>query len=257
MSESNENSSRPVEVTAKQGGTTELAGKTRLELKELLPRIDQQFEDRLDTLKQFGFLTEDGKAKEGDVRPPSFEKAMNTFTPEELEIASHFQRPILLLIPETSLEAKVEALDSFKGNVQKYTRVPSEFKETDSGSKKITGWRAVIIEGAREMEVYEDDNIKDKLKERLENRKAKKKDTFLKGMDRHKYIMLTMEAMKNGDLIDQNNWTILEDDEASKGFMIPGAHVFDDELVFISIHPESVIGHSRFRSSVGGNVLLT
>ena len=60
--------------------------------------LEAQYVERIETLEHYSFLTENGEAKEGDVQPPSFKKAMSTFKLEELEIASHFQKPTLLLL---------------------------------------------------------------------------------------------------------------------------------------------------------------
>ena len=221
-------------------------------------KLEPQYDERLETLKYYGFLDKNGKAKKGDVPPPSVEKAMSAFKPEELEIASSFQKPTLLLIPETSFAAKVRALDTHKQGIQKKdTYVHDNYTRTDSGSHKITGWRAVIVDGAQEMEAYEGDNLDLIFDKRIKNRKTARKPGE-KGMDRHRYALLMMEAIKNGDPVDKELYTLLDDDPALSDSYVPGARFLPDSrgVYFYVYHSDRVDGSARFRSSVGGDVLL-
>jgi len=221
-------------------------------------KLEPQYDERLETLKHYGFLDKNGKAKKGDVPPPSVEKAMSAFKPEELEIASSFQKPTLLLIPETSFAAKVKALDSHKQGMQKNdTFADKIFTNTDSGSDKITGWRAVIVDGAEKMKAYEGDQLDLSFDKRIKNRKVARKPGE-KGMDRHRYALLMMEAIRNENPIDQQLYTLLDDDPALSHSYVPGANTYPDyrEVRFSASDPGAVNGRARFRSSVGGDVLL-
>jgi len=218
--------------------------------------LEVQYSECFDTLKHYGFLTENGKARKGDIKPPSFEKVMSAFRPEELEIASRFQKPTLLLIPETSFASKVKALDAHKqGMQQNNTYVDTIY--TDSGFDKITGWRAVIVDGARVMEAYEGDDPDLRFDERIKNRKAARRPGE-KGMDRHRYALLMMEAIRNGNPIDQKLFTLLEDDPALSDSLIPiaGFRKHDCSIFFRLNGLKNVHGYAQLRSSVGGDVLL-
>ena len=228
---------------------------------EIIHRLDleAQYGERLNTLKHYGFLAESGEAREGDIQPPTFEKAMSAFTPQELEIASYFQKPTLLLIPETSFAAKIHALDAHKQGMQKNdTYIDEIYTDSDSGSDKITGWRAVIADGARVMGCYEDDKLDLRLDKRIEQRRATRKPGE-KGMDRHRYVLLMMEATKSGNPVDKELFTLLDDDSALSGSDMPYAG-FDDPddrgVCFGGSYPDDVDVNARFRSSVGGDVLL-
>jgi hypothetical protein len=221
--------------------------------------LEAQYGARLDTLKHYGFLNESGEAKKGDIQKPSFEKAMSTFKPEELEVASHFQEPTLLLVPETSFDAKVKALDAHKQGVQEIdTYVDEIYSKTDSGSDKITGWRAVIVDGAQEMKTYEGDDLDLRFDKRIAARKATRKKGE-RGMDRHRYVLLMMEAVKNGDPVDKEFYTLLDDDSALSDSYVPSASFRpgDRGVVFSGFRPVIVYGRARFRASVGGDVLLS
>lgn len=224
--------------------------------------LEAQFGERFNTLKHYGFLTENGEAKEGDIQSPSFEKAMSAFKPEELEIASNFQKPTLLLIPETSFEAKVKAMDTHKQGMQENDTYVNEIytdSDSDSGSDKITGWRAVIVDGAQEMEAYEGDKLDLRFDKRIEARKASRKSGE-KGMDRHRYALLMMEAIRNGNPVDKGLYTLLDDDPAlSDSSYVPFADFIPDSrrVGFGAFLPDCVSVNARLRSSVGGDVLLS
>ncbi len=248
------------------------------------PELETQYGERLDTLKHYGFLTESGEVKEGDVACPFFEKAMSTFKPEELEIASHFQKPTLLLIPETSFAAKVKALDAQKKNysntfqllrakvmtlllslkinrqgMQKNdTYVNEIYTDSDSGSDKIIGWCAVIVDGAQEMEAYEGDKLDSGFDERIRNRKETRKSGE-KGMDRHRYALLMMEAIRNGNPVDKESYTLLDDDPALSPSDVPGANFNPNSrrVRFSRFRSGNVSGGAQFRSSVGGDALIS
>jgi len=227
------------------------------EVKKL--KLKSQYSERLITLQHYGFLAEAGKSKEGDVTVPSYEKAMSTFKPEELEIASRFQKPVLLLVPETSFAAKVKALDAHKQGIQEGdTYVNDIYTDSDSGSEKITGWRVFIVDGAQEMETYEGDNLDLRFDKRIKNRKTARKPDE-KGMDRHRYALLMMEAIKNGDPVDKRLYILLDDDPALSASYVPRA-LFGLGVRGVSFgcnNPDLITDNARFRSSVGGDVFLT
>ena len=227
-------------------------------VKEL--ELETQYGERLNTLKHYGFLDEQGEAKEGDIKAPTYEEAMATLKPEELEIASRFQKPTLLLIPETSFAAKVKAMDAHKQGLQENdTYVNEIYGKTDSGSDKITGWRVVIVDGAQEMEVYDGDKLDLRFDKRIEARKGARKEGE-KGMDRHRYALLMMEAIRNGDPVDKELCTSLDDDPALSDSYAPSASFVPDLRRVVSFtwdDPVDLCGDVRFRSSVGGDVLLS
>jgi hypothetical protein len=233
--------------------------------------LETQYGERLDTLKHYDFLNENGEANEGNAACPSFEKAMSTFKLKELKIASHFQKPTLLLIPETSFDAKIKALDTHKQGMQENeTRINKVYSETDSGSDKITGWRAVIVDGAQEMEAYKGDSLDLRFDKRIKNRKAARKPGE-KGMDRHKCALLMMEIFKDSDPIDKKFYTLLDDDPvllldddpalSDFGTVVSGVpsasfNSHDHNVHFNWYGPNDVYNGARFRSSVGGDDVL-
>ncbi len=224
-----------------------------------------QYKECLNTLKCYGFLAENGEVKEGDIQSPSFEKAMGTFKAEELKIASSFQKPVLLIIPETSFDAKVKALDAHRQGLQKSpTYVSKEFIDSDSGSERITGWRAIIVDGIQRAEVYEGDQRDLRINDRIKARKdARRKGE--KGMDRHRYALLMMVTIRNGNPVDDTDtgsYTLLDDDPALSDTSIPygvfyrNVHHEIANSRFECSYPVHFSDYARYRSSVGGDILI-
>lgn len=221
-------------------------------------KLQEQYDERLNTLKHYGFLREKPDS-EGPTDTPSFAQTMQSFSPEELEVASHFQKPVLLLIPETSFASKVKALDTGQHEIlYDETFVDSNFTEPDTDSDQTAGWRAVIVDGSDQMEAYVGDELNLRFEERLKRRKAARKSGE-KGMDRHRYTLLMLEAIRNGQPIDQGCFTLLDDDPALSSSGVPYAD-FDTgyhEVDFYWGSPGRIDKKARFRSSVGGDKLIS
>jgi len=234
------------------------SSKTAPETSEFIEQLNlrEQYSDCLKTLSFYGFLGENGEMREGDAPHPTFEKAMAVFTPEMLELAATFQEPTLLLVPETSFAVKVNAIDAKKTMEGQIGTYQSDlYKKTDTGSEKITGWKAVIVDGAKEMGLKEGDDVKQRFDKRIEARKAVRKHDE-KGMERHAYALLMMESLRKGEPIDKGTYTLLDDDPALSASDVPDAGWDDDRVRFFALPPGGVGGHARLRSAVGGVVLF-
>jgi len=215
-----------------------------------------QYGKRLETLKFFGFLGKNGKTKEGDAPFPPIEKAIDSFTPEELVVAKDFQEPTLLLIPETSFATKVAAIDGHTTMEDQINTFGVDiFTKSDSGTKRISGWKIVIVDGANEMEPKKGDDTKLEYGKRIEKRK-KDRNPVEKGMERHAYALLMMESLRNGEPIDKDTYTLLDDDHVLSASGVPYGS-WDHELMsFFMGNPRLSSVNARLRSSVGENVLL-
>ncbi len=218
--------------------------------------LEKQYDECLLTLSEFGFSLSENL--EGNAPVPFFEGVVKTFTPEQLELAVTFQEPTLLLVPETSFAAKVEVIDTNKTmEGQTDTLVEDPYKESDSGSEKVTGWKAVIVDGAREMKIKEGDDVELELLDRVKNRMDARRQGE-KGMDRHAYAMLMMESLSRGEPIDKGeHMTLLDDDPAVSSLHVPCVDWnADEKRADFRDMQNFEYGYVRFRSSVGGDVLL-
>ncbi len=214
----------------------------------------KQYNEHLKTLMEFGLYG----GREGEALPPLFTEIIETFTLEQLELATTFQEPTLLLVPENSFESKVKAMDNHKIiEWQHNVFLDDVFSKGDSSSEKITGWKAIIVEGAEEMGPKEGDDEKTELPDRVKNRKAMRRPGE-KGMDRHAYSMLMMESIENRKPIDMKTVTPLDDDFASTDSKTLQAHWYDGagRVHFVKDSLAIINGPVRFRSSVGGDVVL-
>jgi len=246
-----------VEMEENQSEIIEMLGNDVVDkLNGLLISMDKQYSSQIKTLSAYGFLTQDGKPKEGDAPLPNRATALSAFKREQLEIAKDFQNPTLLLIPNCSFASKVKALDANKKGEQKNnTFVSDKYKESDSGSEKITGWQVVIVEGANEMELKAGDDVEKTFLERVKERKDQQKDGE-KGMDRHTYIHLMMESLQNGTPTDKDTCTLLDDDSALSDAYVPSADFDSDgrRVYFNWNDPGNANASVRLRSSVKGEI---
>ncbi len=221
-------------------------------------KFDEQYLDRLNTLSDFGFFEVGGSSKEGDALIPGMLEVFDSFTPEMLKLAVTFQEPTLLLVPECSFAAKVEAIDAHKfmeGQIDTYQ--DDLYKKSDSGSEKIAGWKAVIVDGAKEMKLKEGDDPNQRFDKRVEARKVARRPGE-KGVERHAYVLLMMESLRKGEPTEMETYTLLDDDPALSASGVPDADWDDDnrQVHFGAYGPERVSDLARFRSSVGGDVLM-
>lgn len=231
--------------------------------------LKYQYDERADSMIE---LIGKGVFKFGkDI--PSLKATLDSFTMEQLELASTLQEPTLLLVPETSFAAKVGALDARKIiEGQEDCDVTGIYRENDPGSNEITGWKALIVDGAKEMKSKKGDNVGLTLADRIRRRKAVRRKNpdssdLERGMDRHIYAMLMLEALRKGKRIDGDAgrarkgkwlWTPLDDDPANSASRAPGAYwrPVDRRVSFDWGQPEDSRRSARFRSSVGGDVIL-
>jgi len=228
-------------------------------LNRLIEDLKEQYEDRLETMQYYGILPKKDDADEQYAPFPTCASALNSFSEEELEVARSFMNPVLLLVPENSFMAKVRALNSGKHLIlYDETFVDYHFMDLDTESEGIAGWRPVIVEGYDPSTDEPTDDAGLRFDERIRAKKEERK-ACEKGMDRHKYAMLMLESIKSGEPIDQNSFTILDDDEALSREGVPYA-CFDKgyhEADFYWGSPGRIDPRARFRSSVGGDKIIS
>jgi hypothetical protein len=261
---------------------------SRTELIEIL-HLRNQHEERMDNIIEL--------IKEGDP-VPSYEAILKTFSIEQLALAATFQEPTLLIIPKTSFEAKVAALDAIVATVKRRTALSvgegvsvSEesreraekvgkwkdstfanyemFYDGDSGSEVISGWKALIVDGVKEMDPMKiGDDVELRIGERIENRKKFRKPGEM-GMDHHAFSMLVLVTFLKAEPIDEKFWSLLDDGPAIKEcsvilsdglpfvvFHAPRANwnPITRQVVFTWIDSDNINGYARFFRSVGGDV---
>ena len=111
------------------------------------------------------------------------------------------------------------------------------------------------MEGAEAMKLKAHDNEKLPMGERIRLIAAHRTQGE-KGMNRRKYGFLGMDGLRQKKPVDRRGWTPLDDDEALSASQVPYACWCDDRVRFVGGDPRNRGGGARFRSSVGGDVLL-
>jgi len=137
--------------------------------------------------------------------------------------------------------------------------VHDDYIESDSGSDKITGWRAVIVDGSYGLKASEGDQLNLRYDERVESRKASRR-AGEKGIDRHTFILLMLEMLESGAYDGREIYNFLDDDPVESTFGVPMATFrggIDHKAYIGSDEADRVNESARFRSSVGGDELLT
>lgn len=223
----------------------------------------QQYDSRIKELIYFGLLNKDGLTKDDNVAPPELEKVVESFSPAEIEIAKTYQLPVLLLIPETSFSALINAIYTHPLKKKIETKIDRLFYYHDKESDKITGWRVAIVEGTRILSGYEGDLQYSENFALVKNRIVKRKKDRLpgeRGMNRQKYALLAMESLLTGKPIDNIGATILDDDPLLSNSFIPYAKLENSDpdaiRLYLSRETCDCDDGALFRSTVGGDKLI-
>ena len=191
-------------------------------------KLREQYVSRLDTLKVFGFLDENGQTKKGDAPLPSASKVLSSFTLDELRIAKKFAKPTLIIQPEVNFARLAASIDaqrktllitvdkSYFLNEYGYYQEAPDWHRTcsiDDKSDKISndlslqsdqiipGWRTVIADGVWD-KIDQGPRFKKDLETRIREMQSKKD---ARGMDLKLGCMLIMEGRKTGDLFDNSS----------------------------------------------------
>jgi hypothetical protein len=223
-----------------------------------------QYKDRLDTLDSFAFLRDTSRPMEVDIQPPSYEAIIKSLRARELKISTGFQKPTLIIRPEISMRTKIRAIDAnlpdngrFMSGSEAITQVNESFSDIDAGPETVAGWRSFIVDGAREMEPYIGDSTDKTFKDRISWRQA----GFGLGendIDPDTYLMLVMEAIKNGHPIDQDTYTLFSrynpDNSVPRIFLGKWSKYYKRPILSwdAPLHNDP---RARFRSSVGGRLI--
>lgn len=198
--------------------------------------VNTQYEGSLDTLKTFNLYNPE-QPQEGDVPAPTLEQAKeiltNQITPEQLEVIKNMEVPTLQLIPITSINRYVKALDSHKPMDNQNNVLISDwhrgaFKRADKRNgitdNTITDWTIAITEGAKEPKLLKGDDGIGTLRERNAwfKRKFERKD--VSGVDLKRMLALMMDSLKKRKLINDycsiydGTWTFVNEEGEKNGF---------------------------------------
>lgn len=209
----------------------------RIQSLSLEPQFDERLKE-MDELIQRGVFVL-------DTPMATHEAVLNTLTDEQLQMASEYREPTLLVIPKVSFRAKVRALETTVSIAQEQIKlgfeglseaekakaleilawekpeVAEDYFSQDTGSERIVGWEARVVEGkgvwgsSRNMGSKEDylRDIKEKWirnkifkKEPLPSKIVKqlkwRHENGEREIDLHAYAMLAVVSLLQGEPID-------------------------------------------------------
>lgn len=199
--------------------------------------IEAQYRDRMDTLKVFGLYDPDRPHK-GDVRAPEMAQVQEILarqiTPEQTEVLRRMERPVLQLIPITSMDSYITALDRYKPMERqentfvspwhKGAFVRADERDEVKTNKTITGWRIAVTEGAKEPKLLEGDDINKTLRERAAWFAQEYGRKGISGVDLKRVLLLMMDSLKEGKPMNDywkqdGTWTFVNGEPEKDGFV--------------------------------------
>ena len=207
--------------------------------------LEAHFNRALETREAYNLSNDDA---------PTPEQMQKWFTPEREAAIRKLRNPVSgLRCKSESFEQGVEAIDA-SDFVENKTYVNGDvFKPQET---QEDGWEFWVIDGPQEMDVASYDDTDKILNERIAAVQEYRAQNGLSGFDRNKSVLLFMHSLRTGNPVDQEYYTLLDEDEAyEKGNIVPFSDWSDDRAYFGRLYAVWRRGNARFRSSVGGDVV--
>ncbi len=221
------------------------------EQKELVSQLETQYPTMKASLERRKISTEG---------MPTWEQVKKGLTPEVLNKALKLAEPALLLIPPTTRQSKVEAIDNYPAACQKQNTFISELDNENlwngGKSQTETKWRVSIVEGIQDVE--QDNNIYDGNWTNYEMSKLWVEKYEKEGLDvmndADSYLVLMMKRMDEGNPVDLKTSTFLNGKKSTKDSPVSFGYWNGDRIYLSAVIPFSVSDHLRLRGSVGVDV---
>jgi len=191
---------------------------------------------------------------------PTWERIKKGLTPEVLDKALKHKEPALLLIPPTTRQSKVEAIDNNPATCQKSPVRTYALSDNNlwNGGKSQTEkkWRVSIVEGVED--VAQDNNIYDGKRTNYEMSKLWVEKYEKEGLDvmndADAYLILMMKRMDEGKPVDPKTYTVLNSKNLTKDAHVADGFWDHDQVNLNGGNPDSVRAVLRLRGSVGVDV---
>ncbi len=222
-----------------------------VEQAELLEKLEAQYPTMKATLERYEISTKG---------MPTWEQVKKGLTPEVLDKALKLAEPTLLLVPPTTRQSKVEAIDKHPAKGQKYDTYTYELKDNHlwNGDKAKTEnkWRVAIVDGIQN--VAQDHEIYDGKRTNYEMSKLwvkKYEDQGLDVMnDADAYLTLMMKGLAEGKPLDPQTFTVLNGKNLTKSSSVASGRWYNAQVYLYSEYPDDVYNNLRLRGSVGVDV---
>jgi hypothetical protein len=231
--------------------------------------VDAQYRGSLDTLKTFNLYNPE-QPQEGDVSAPTLEQAKEILatqiTPEQLEVIKRMEKPTLQLIPVTSMNRYVKALDSYKPMKKQedayvspwhtgaFERADKRDAVTDNHTN--IGWKIAVTEGVKEPKLLEGDDVDKALRDRNAWFQQEYGGKGVSGVDSKRMLVLMMHSLETGKPVndywkdDATRTFVNEEDE--KDGLVSGVYWNDVAhwVGFYEFSSDVQDPNARFRVSV-------
>jgi hypothetical protein len=238
------------EEIAKTHRQVETASKVELSIEqaELLEGLEKQYPTMQATLERYEISTKG---------MPTWEQVRKGLTPEVLDKALKLAEPTLLLIPPTTRQSKVEAINKHPAEGQKYDTYTYVLKNNDlwNGGKSKTEnkWRVSIVDGVQDVEQDQEIYDGDRNNHDMSNLWVKKlEEQGLDVMnDADAYLTLMMKGLAEGKPIDPNTITVLNGENLTKSSLVAVGGWRDGQVRLGSVNPDATHHSLRLRGSVG------
>lgn len=218
---------------------------------ELLKDIETQYPKMKSTLERYEISTKG---------MPTWEQVKNGLTPEVLDKALKLAEPTLLLVPPTSRQSKVEAINKHPTKKQKSDTYAFELNDNNlwNGGKSKTEnkWRVSIVEGVQDVaqddEIYDDKRTNDEMSELWVK---KYEDQGLDTMnDADTYLMLMMKGLAEDKPLDPRTNTVLNGKNLTKSSVVALGYWHGGQVYLSYANPDDVRNFLRLRGLVGVDV---
>ncbi len=191
---------------------------------------------------------------------PSWEAVKTDLTPEVLDKALKMQVPTLIMVPPTTRQFKVEAIDKNPAKGQRHDTYAYELQDNNlwNGGKAKTEnrWRVAIVEGTED--VMPDPEITNGKKTNYQMAKAYVKKYADQGLDvindADTYLPLMLKALAEGKRVDPNTFTILNAKNATEASNLASGRWGGGRVNLYNASPDHFSVNLRLRSLVGVDV---
>ena len=188
--------------------------------------VNDQYGNRLGKLKRYG-LYDPEQPQKNDVPPPTPNQVNDILrkqlTPDQFEVINAMEKPILQLIPVTSMARYINAMDNNHESVrdQWSERAIQRADERDNvkDNDTIVGWRIAITEGAKEPALLKDDNPEATLRVRNNQFGETYGQKGATGVDFKRMLLLMLDSLEDNEPINnarQENgngtWTFINEE---------------------------------------------
>lgn len=238
----------------------------RLDTEDEVTRQDQEVEkivelQRILLEKQYPQMLGVLKHYEIDTQGAPTQKALEKgLTDEVLKKALKLKKPTLILIPPTTRQSKVDAINKHPAKGQHADTITLNLGDNNlwNGGKAETEskWRVSIVEGVQDVEM--DPKIYDGKNTTYEMCKAWVEKYDAQGLDvindADTYLILMMKSLSEGRPIDYHAGTVLNAKNQTVSSVVACGDWFNVQVRLIRVHPDSSSVGLRARALVGVEV---